>query len=120
MMMLDVVGLVRVAQSHPDSLDFRSAEILEHKRLNCRVRFDSLVKIAAPPIGTQLARPDYENIATNHFNPFHKSHLLGLGMAAGAGYQDKLFSTIVSVWLMPDEAKSKAIGGFSGRSDPRS
>ena len=39
------------------------------------VRFDSLVKVAAPPIGTQLARPDHENIATHYFNPFHRSHL---------------------------------------------
>ena len=102
MMMLDVVGLVRVAQRHPDSLDFRLAEILEYERLYSVVAFNPLVKIATPPVGTQLARPENENVATNHFNPFHKSHLLGLGMAAGAGYQDKLFSTIASVWLMLD------------------
>jgi hypothetical protein len=84
-MMLDVVGLVRVAERHPDRLDFRLAEILEDERLDAGVGFDTLVKIAAPPVGTQLARSEDENIATNHFNPFHKSHLLGLGMAAGAG-----------------------------------
>jgi hypothetical protein len=75
MVMLNVVGFVRVAQRHPDCLDFRLAEILEHERLDAGVGFDSLVKIAAPPIGTQLARPEDENVATNHFNPFHKSHL---------------------------------------------
>jgi hypothetical protein len=85
MVMLDVVGLVRVAQRHPDCLDFRSAEILEYERLNAGVGFDSLVKVAAPPVRPQLARPNHENIATHHFNPFHKSHLLGLGMATGAG-----------------------------------
>jgi hypothetical protein len=73
--MLDVVGLVRVAQRHPDSLDFRSAEILEHERLDAGIGFDTFVKIAAPPVGTQLAGPKDENVATNHFNPFHKSHL---------------------------------------------
>jgi hypothetical protein len=83
--MLDVVGLVCVAERHPDSLDFRSAEILEHERLDASVSFDSLVKVAAPPVGRQLTRPNHKNIAAHHFNPFHKSHLLGLGMATGAG-----------------------------------
>jgi hypothetical protein len=32
-----------------------------------------------------LARPNHKNVAAHHFNPFHKSHLLGLGMATGAG-----------------------------------
>jgi hypothetical protein len=75
MMMLDVVGLVRVAERHPDRFDFRLAEILEHECLDAVLRFDSLVKVAAPPIGTQLARPNHENIAAYYFNPFHKSHL---------------------------------------------
>jgi len=75
MMMLDVIGLVRVAQRHPDSLDFRSAEILEHERLDAGIRFDTFVKIAAPPVGTQLPGPNDENVAANNFNPFHKSHL---------------------------------------------
>src|SRR5271163_1465793 len=97
MMMLDVVGLVRVAERHADSLDFRLAEIFEHECLDAGFGFDSLVKIATPPVGAQLARPNDENVATNHFNPFHKSHLLNLGMAAGPGSQDKLFSTFASV-----------------------
>ena len=75
MVMLDVVGLVRIAQRHPDSLDFRLAEILEHERLDPSVSFDSLVEVAAPPVGSQLARPQYENIAAYYFDPFHKSHL---------------------------------------------
>jgi hypothetical protein len=102
MVMLDVVGLVRVAERHPDSLDFRLAEILEHERLDAGVAFDSLVEVATPPVGTELARPNHENIATNHFDPFHKSHLVVPGMAAGAGYQDKLISTIASEGLMLD------------------
>ena len=100
MVMLDVVGLVRVTERHPDCFHFRLAEILEHERFDAGVSFDSLVKIAAPPVWTQLARPNHENIATNHFNPFHKSHLVVPGMAAGPGYQDKIFSTIMSVGLM--------------------
>jgi hypothetical protein len=83
--MLDMVGLVRVTERHADSFDLRLAEILEHERLDASLGFDSLIKIAAPPIGTQLARPNDENVATNHFNPFHKSHLPNIGMAAGAG-----------------------------------
>ena len=75
MVMLDVVGFVRVAERHADSLDFRLAEILEHERLDAGVRFDPFVEIAAPPIGTDLARPKNENIAAYYFNPFHKSHL---------------------------------------------
>ena len=75
MVMLDVVGFVRVAERHPDCLDFRLTEILEHERLDAGVAFDPLIKVATPPVGTQLARPNHENIATNHFNPFHKSHL---------------------------------------------
>jgi hypothetical protein len=76
------------------------AEILEHKRLDAVLRFDSLVKIAAPPIGTQLARPDHENIATHYFNPFHKSHLPDLEWPPVPGDSDKLFSTIASAALM--------------------
>ena len=105
MVMLDVVGLVRVAERHPNGLDFRLAEILEHEGLDAGVAFDPLVKVAAPPVGTQLARPNHENIATNHFDPFHKSHLLVVGMAAGAGYQDKLISTVASEELMLEATK---------------
>jgi hypothetical protein len=100
MVMLDVVGLVRVAQRHPDSLDFRLAEILEHERLDAGIGFDSLVQIAAPPIGTQLACANHENVAANHFNPFHKSHLPYLEWPQVPGVQDKLFSTVASVALM--------------------
>ena len=75
MVMLDVVGLVRVAQRHPDSFHFRLAEILEHERFDAVVGLYSLVKIAAPPVGTQLTSPDDENVAANNFDPFHKSHL---------------------------------------------
>ena len=85
MVMLDVVGFVRVAQRHPDRLDFRLAEILEYERLDASVSFDSLVKIAAPPVGPQLARPNHENVATHHFNPFHKSHLPYLEWPQGRG-----------------------------------
>ena len=74
-MVLDVIGLMRVAERHPDGLDFRLAEILEHEGLDAGIGFDSLVEIAAPAIGTQLARPEHKNIAANYFNPFHKSHL---------------------------------------------
>ena len=105
MVMLYVVGLVRVAERHPDRLDFRLAEILEHERLDAGVGFDSLIQVATPPVGTQLARPNHENIATNHFDPFHKSHLLVVGMAAGAGYQDKLISTVASEELMLEATK---------------
>ena len=83
--MLDVVGLVRVAQRHPDSLDFRLAEILEHEHLDAGVSFDSFIKVAAPTIGTQLACANDENVATNHFNPFHKSHLPYLEWPQGRG-----------------------------------
>jgi hypothetical protein len=75
MVMLDVIGLVRVAQRHPDSFHFRLAEILEHEGFDAGVALDALVKIAAPPVGTQLPSPDDENVAANNFNPFHKSHL---------------------------------------------
>ena len=85
MVMLDVVGLVRVAQRHPDSLDLRSAEILEYERLNPCVGFDSLVKVATPPVGTQLPRPNHKNVAAHHFNPFHKSHLPYLEWPQGRG-----------------------------------
>jgi hypothetical protein len=100
MVMLDVIGLVRVAERHPDRFDFRLAEILEHERLDARVGLDSLVKVAAPPVGPQLARPNHENIAANHFNPFHKSHLPYLEWPQVPGHQDKLFSTNKSVLLM--------------------
>ena len=75
MMMLDVVRLVRVDKSHADSFDFRPAEILEHEGLDAGLAFDPLVEIAAPPVGTQLPRPDDEDIAAYNFDPFHKSHL---------------------------------------------
>ena len=75
MMVLDVVGLVRVAQRHPNRFDFRLAEILEHERLDAGVGFNSFIEVAAPPVGSQLARPQYENIAAYYFDPFHKSHL---------------------------------------------
>jgi hypothetical protein len=51
------------------------AEISEHKRFGAGVSLSPPVKIARPPIGTQLARPENEDIAANDFNPFHKSHL---------------------------------------------
>jgi len=75
MVMLDVVGLVRITERHPNRFDFRLAEILEYERLDAGVGFDALVKVAAPPVGTDLARPQDENIAANYFDPFHKSHL---------------------------------------------
>jgi hypothetical protein len=101
MVMLDVVGLVRVTERHPDSFDFRLAEILEHERLDAGLGFDSLVKIAAPPVGTQLARPNDENVATNHFNPFHKSHLPKRRNGHMCReFRDKLISTIQSESLM--------------------
>src|SRR5260370_22144639 len=109
MMMLDVVGLVRVAQCHPDSLNFRSAEVFEHERLDAGVGFDSLVQIATPPVGTQLTRPNDENVATNHFNPFHKSHLPNSEWPKAPGVQDKLFSIVASVWLMLSIPKVQAI-----------
>jgi hypothetical protein len=110
MVMLDVVGFVRVAQRHPDSLDFRSAEILEHERLDPGVGFDSLVEVTAPPVGTQLARPNDENVAANHFNPFHKSHLPYFEWPQVPGVQDKLFSTVASVALMLECVKVSVIG----------
>jgi hypothetical protein len=109
MMMLDVVRFVRVAQRHPDSLDFRLAEILEHERLDAGVGFDSLVKIATPAIGTQLACANDENVATNHFNPFHKSHLPYPEWPQVPGIQDKLFSTVASEWLMLKMPKVQVI-----------
>jgi hypothetical protein len=105
MVMLDVVGFVRVAQRHPDSLDFRLAEILEHERLDAGVCFDSLIEVAAPTIGTQLACANDENVATNHFNPFHKSHLPYPEWPQVPGIRDKLFSTVASEWLMLGMAK---------------
>jgi hypothetical protein len=78
MVMLDVIGLVRVAERHTDSFDFRLAEIFEHERLDAGFSFDPLVEIAAPPVGTDLARPDHENVAAYYFNPFHNSHLADL------------------------------------------
>jgi len=98
--MLDVVGLVRVAQRHPDSLDFRLAEIFEHERLDAGVGFDFLVEVATPPVGTDLARPQDEDISAYYFNPFHKSHLPDLEWPQVPGVQDKLFSTVTSVLLM--------------------
>jgi hypothetical protein len=75
MMMLDVVGLVRVTERHPNRFDFRLAEILEHERFDAGLSFDSLVEVAAPAIGAQLARAQDEDIAAYYFDPFHKSHL---------------------------------------------
>jgi hypothetical protein len=76
MMMLDVIGLVRVAERHPDRFDFRLAEIFEHERFDAGLGFDSLVEVAAPPVGTQLPRPENENIAANYFDAFHKTTFL--------------------------------------------
>ena len=109
MVMLDVVGFVRVAQRHPDSLDFRLAEILEHERLDAGIRFDSFIKVAAPTIGTQLACANDENVATNHFNPFHKSHLPYPEWPQVPGIRDKLFSTVASEWLMLKMPKVQVI-----------
>jgi hypothetical protein len=86
MVMLNVIGFVRISQRHPNRFHFRAAEIFEQEVL--QLAFDSLVEIAAPPIGTQLARPQDENVAANNLNPFHKSHLLYLEWPQVPGDED--------------------------------
>ena len=114
MVMLDVVGLMRVAERHPDRFHFRLAEILEHERFDAGVSFDSLVQIAAPPVRTQLASPNYKDIAANNFHPFHESHLqFSKWPWLPGGHEDKFFSTVPSILLMLEISNLPNRKGFS-------
>jgi hypothetical protein len=72
--MVQVLGLVRIVQSHRDRLDFRFAEILEGERLD-RLTFDPFVNVATPAVGAELSGPQHQGAATHHFHPLHKGYL---------------------------------------------